>query len=136
MGQQTIQKVCELNASIIAEKKGQDAGQKKLNRWLQMPGWLVVTCKTTTSTTGTSNSMEVPDSIEREDYAACCCAIQNLCLSLHNSGLGTKWTTGPVNFDPRFKDIVGLDDDEYVVGTIWFGTPKNNNPNHLQRNYC
>ena len=53
--------------------------------------------------------------------AACCCAVQNLCLSLHADGIGTKWTSGAVNFDPRFADAAGLPADEYVVGTIWFG---------------
>ena len=47
--------------------------------------------------------------------------MQNLCLSLHAEGIGTKWTTGAVNFDPRFGAAAGLPDDEYVVGTIWFG---------------
>lgn len=119
LGPEAIRKVCELNASIVTEKKGEKAGQKKLERWLQMPGWLVVTC----STQGGKN-MDEPAGIEREDYAAVCCAVQNLCLSLHNAGMGTKWTTGPVNFDERFDKIVGLEEDEYVVGTIWFGTPE------------
>jgi nitroreductase len=124
LGPETIQKVCELNASIVAEKKGEKAGKQKLDRWLQMPGWLVVTCKTENDNTS-NNNMDDPTGIGREDYAACCCAVQNLCLSLHNSGMGTKWTTGPVNFDYRFNDIVGLKEDaEYVVGTIWFGTPE------------
>ena len=40
-------------------------------------------------------------------------------------GMGTKWTTGPVNFDPGFADAVGFSpDEEYVVGTIWFGSFK------------
>jgi nitroreductase len=120
LGNETIQKVCELNAAIVTKKKGDKAGKKKLERWLQMPGWLVVTCKTS----GSNESMDQPASLEREDYAACCCAVQNLCLSIHSAGMGTKWTTGPVNFDPRFGEIVGLDENEYVVGTIWFGTPE------------
>ncbi|CAM9131896.1 unnamed protein product [Heterosigma akashiwo] len=86
-----------------------------------MPGWLVVTCQTTAESCG---SMDNPASLQREDYAACCCAVQNLCLSLHNAGMGTKWTTGPVNFDVSFGELVGLEEGEYVVGTIWFGTPE------------
>lgn len=121
LGKEAIRKVCQLNASIVSEKKGEKAGEKKLERWLQMPGWLVVTCRTSGDV---GESMDKPDGLRREDYAACCCAVQNLCLSLHNSGMGTKWTTGPVNFDPRFKEIVDLDKNEYVVGTIWFGTPE------------
>ena len=120
LGKDSIRQVCELNASIVAAKKGEDAGKKKLKRWLQMPGWLVVTCQTATN----DGSMDQPAGLQREDYAACCCAVQNLCLSLHNAGMGTKWTTGPVNFDPRFGAIVGLEKNEYVVGTIWFGTPE------------
>jgi hypothetical protein len=37
--------------------------------------------------------------------------------------MGTKWTTGPVNFDDRFAAAVELSDNESVVGTLWFGTP-------------
>jgi len=48
-------------------------------------------------------------------------ALQNLCVSLHADGIGTKWTTGPVNFDPRFGEAAGLPADEYVIGTVWFG---------------
>ncbi|VEU35365.1 unnamed protein product [Pseudo-nitzschia multistriata] len=118
LGPETIRKVCELNASIVTKKKGEKAGQAKLERWLEMPGWLVVTCKTE----GGTGDMTDPSGIDREDYAAVCCAVQNLCLSLHNAGMGTKWTTGPVNFDTKFNEIVGLEQDEYVVGTIWFGT--------------
>lgn len=82
-----------------------------------MPGWLVVTCVKDEG----SSSMDDPAGLARENYAAACCAVQNLCLSLHADGLGTKWTTGPVNFDPRFGPTVGLSEEEFVVGTIWFG---------------
>ena len=104
----------------MASKKGEDAGAKKLARWLRMPGWLVVTCAL--SGEGVESMLE-PTSVLREDYAACCCAIQNLCLSLHSQGIGTKWTTGPINFHPDFAGCVGFDgSQEQVVGTIWFGT--------------
>jgi len=122
LGPEAIQNVCRLNASIVAEKKGEQAGEKKLKRWLQMPGWVVVTCRTVDKEG--DGTMDDAMSLKREDYAACCCAVQNLCLSLHNAGMGTKWTTGPVNFDHRFREIIGLNEDEYVVGTIWFGTPE------------
>jgi len=114
LGPKSIRKVCELNAEMVTEKSGKEKGEKKLKRWLNIPGWLVVTCN------GDSD-MEKPNSLAREDYAACCCAVQNLSLSLHSEGLGTKWTTGDVNFDTRFANAVGLSDNEYVVGTIWFG---------------
>jgi len=149
LGSETIRQICELNAELVSQKKGPKAGERKLERWLQMPGWLVVTCQKTVSSSGSGSSsgsseedgngettkvtisnddanMDIPSSLAREDYAAVCCAVQNLCLSLHAAGMGTKWTTGKVNFDARFDEIVGIDaKKEYVVGTIWFGTPEN-----------
>lgn len=134
LGSETIRQICELNAELVTQKKGPKAGERKLERWLQMPGWLVVTCQKTISSKEDDNNgisdddanMDIPSSLAREDYAAVCCAVQNLCLSLHAAGMGTKWTTGKVNFDPRFDEIVGIDGKkEYVVGTIWFGTPEN-----------
>ena len=120
LGKESIRKVCELNAQIVADQKGEAAGEKKLKRWLAMPGWLVVTCQKS----GEDLDMSDPMGLSREDYAACCCAVQNLCLSLHASGMGTKWTTGPVNFDKRFATALGISPDaEFVVGTIWFGAP-------------
>ena len=119
LGPQAIQKVCQINADLVADAKGAAAGEKKLQRWLAMPGWLVVTCQY-----NGNDSMNDPMSLAREDYAACCCAIQNLCLSLHASGMGTKWTTGAVNFHPDFASAVGFSpNEEFVVGTLWFGTP-------------
>jgi len=118
LGPQAIRAVCELNAQIVSETKGEAAGKAKLERWLAMPGWLVVTCQ------ASDDDIAVPTSQSREDYAACCCAVQNLCLSLHAAGMGTKWTTGPVNFHPDFAAAAGLSKNEFVVGTIWFGTPK------------
>jgi len=117
LGPRSIRRVCELNAELVTASKGDAAGAKKLERWLAIPGWLVVTCVRREG----GDSMEEPAGLAREDYAAVCCATQNLCLSLHADGLGTKWTSGPVNFDPRFAGAVGLPDDEYVVGTVWFG---------------
>ena len=118
LGTKAIERICKLNADIVTEKKGEAAGEKKLKRWLQMPGWLVVTCQKDP----TSPSMDDdPAGLARENYAASCCAVQNLCLSLHADGIGTKWTSGPVNFYPAFAETVGLSEDEYVVGTLWFG---------------
>ncbi|KAL7494631.1 hypothetical protein ACHAWT_003497 [Skeletonema menzelii] len=123
LGPKSIEKVCQLNAEVVASKKGEEAGQKKLKRWLQMPGWLVVTC------VKGDDDFNDPTSLAREDYAACCCAVQNLCLSLHSQGIGTKWTTGPVNFDPKFAEAVGFEPEkEYTVGTLWFGSAAGSSP--------
>ncbi len=134
---ETIVKICELNASIVAQGKGgAKAGEAKLKKWLKVPGWIVVTCVKNEETKEEKVdddekndaitrivNMEDPKGRDREDYAAVCCACQNMCLALHSHGFGTKWTTGKVNFDKRFDDLVGIPENEYVVGTFWFGVP-------------
>ena len=120
LGPEAIRAICELNYQIILAKSGEKAAEKKRKRWESMPGWLVVTCRKHSVT----DSLEDPKGLPREDYAACCCAIQNLCLSLHSNGLGTKWSTGGVNFHQDFPSLVGFSsEEEYAMGTIWFGTP-------------
>ena len=125
LGEKSRGRVCALNAELVASSKGEEAGREKFRRWMCIPGWLVVTCVKKGGDGGGGDwDMSDPTGAAREDYAACCCAVQNLCLSLHSRGIGTKWTTGAVNFDGRFADAVGFStDEEYTVGTIWFGTP-------------
>jgi nitroreductase len=63
--------------------------------------------------------------LQREDYAACSAAIQNLMLYLWQADIGSKWTTGPITRDARFSEIIGFDPvSEFVVGLIWYGYPK------------
>lgn len=122
LGKEAIQRVCELNAELVTAKKGAATGEKKLKRWLLMPGWLVVT-QVIEDDSKHDSSLLSPNGSVREDFAAVCCAIHNLCLSLHADGIGTKWTSGPVNFDSKFGTAVGgIPKNERVVGTLWFGT--------------
>ncbi len=113
-GAETIERIVGLNADIVAAKKTREHGEHKRRIWREKPGWLVVTCR------------RCDDAIrEREDYAACCAAIQNLTLYLWKAGIGSKWTTGAVTRDARFFDIIGADADaEFVVGMLWYGYPK------------
>jgi nitroreductase len=113
-GPETIASIIDLNASIVADNKTPAHGEHKRKAWSEKPGWLIVTCPYN----------EEPQR-EREDYAACCAAIQNLMLYLWKAGVGSKWTTGPVTRDFRFFDIIGADyRGEFVVGMLWFGYPK------------
>jgi nitroreductase len=93
LGSETAEAVARLNADLVAEKRGEEAGRKKLERWQSMPGWFVVT----------SRCAEDPITTQ-ENYAACCCAVQNLMLYLWSEGVGVKWGTGAVTRDPRFFD--------------------------------
>lgn len=113
LGRETAEAIARLNASLVAETRGEAAGQAKLDRWLEIPGWLVVTC-----------AISEDDRRQQEDYAACCCAVQNLQLVLWSRGIGTKWTTGDVTKSPEFFRIVGIDPAAVrLVSMLWYGYP-------------
>ncbi len=114
LGEQAIAASIELIRDNAARKKDAAYGDFKAESARAVPGWLVVTCK------------KSPDEIlQREDYAACCCAIQNLMLYLSEAGVATKWTTGEITRDARFHRILGSDPDaSFIVALIWYGYPK------------
>lgn len=113
LGRATAEAVAHLNAEIVAEKRGPKAAQAKLARWLSMPGWFVATAR-----------LADDPLVAQENYAACCCALQNVQLYLWSEGIGTKWGTGKVTRHPRFFDLLGIDPDaEQVVGLFWYGYP-------------
>ncbi len=61
----------------------------------------------------------------QEDYAATCCAIQNLMLAARAEGLGSKWSTGALTQHPDVCSTLGIDGEaERVVGFIWLGFPE------------
>ena len=65
------------------------------------------------------------DFTAREDYAAVACAIQNLSLSLHEDGLGSKWSTGSVTSCQETYSLFGIDPSvQEIVGFLWVGVPK------------
>ena len=113
LGPKTAHAVVELNSDMIAQKKGAIEADVKRKSWSSVPGWLTVTC------------LRSDDSFrEEEDYAACCCFVQNLMLALWSNGVGTKWTTGDVTRDPEFFRLLGVDaNSERIVGLVWYGFP-------------
>ncbi|MCP5425210.1 MAG: nitroreductase [Gammaproteobacteria bacterium] len=113
LGKETAQAIARLNAALVSAAHGEAAGLAKLERWLTIPGWLVVTCD------------NASDPIRaHEDYAACCCAVHNFALYLWSEGVGVKWTTGAVTRDPGFYDLIWVDPHlESVVGLLWYGYP-------------
>ncbi|MGI9229276.1 MAG: nitroreductase family protein [Gammaproteobacteria bacterium] len=110
---ETVKQVCELNAALLVEQQGKQSAAVKLRRWLQVPGWLLLTC----------DINEDPVRMD-EDYAACCCAAQNMMLYLWQQGVGVKWTTGEVTRAQRFFQLMQIDPArEKVVGLFWYGYP-------------
>jgi nitroreductase len=115
LGKEAVGACLDLVRDIVIEKKGDPkAAEHKARSWSEKPGWLLVTCRKSED-----------ELLQREDYAACCAATQNLMLYLWKAGVGTKWTTGDITRDTRFFDIIGIDPDvDLVVGLIWYGYPK------------
>ena len=58
-----------------------------------------------------------------EDYAACCCATQNLMLAAHSDGLATKWRTGAMTDYPAAKNFLGLRKEDRIVAYVYVGYP-------------
>ena len=114
LGEQAIAAGIELIRDNAARKKDAAYGDFKAESARAVPGWLVVTCK-----------KSADEILQREDYAACCCAIQNLMLYLSEAGVATKWTTGEITRDVRFHRILGSDTAaSFIVALIWYGYPK------------
>ena len=114
LGPESIQGVIQLNTGLVVKKYGEKDGLEKQRRWARIPGWMVLTCD------------HSGDSVrDREDYAACCCAAQNLMLYLWHQGIGVKWNTGAVILDPGIYDLLWIDPAvETVVGIFWYGYPE------------
>ena len=115
LGPNKVKAAAALIGNIVRErKKDESLAEFKEASALEMPGWLLVTCKRSDD-----------ELLQQEDYASVCCAIQNLTLYLAEAGVACKWTTGPVTRDPRFFQLMGLDPErEFVAGLIWYGYPK------------
>lgn len=114
LGPEAIGRCIDLVRDIVTAEKDAKAGAFKAKNWARKPGWLIVTCQRSED-----------ERRQREDYAACSAAVQNLMLYLWQAGVGSKWTTGDITRDPRFEEIVGFDGDrETVVGLFWYGYPK------------
>ena len=114
LGRETIARAVELTRTITAEKKDPKIADFKAEAAAARPGWLVVTCRRSA------------DELRRqEDYASCCCAIQNLMLYLSEAGVASKWSTGAITRDDRFFELLGIDPAaESITGLVFYGYPR------------
>jgi len=59
-----------------------------------------------------------------EDYAATCCAIQNIQLAAWGEGLGMQWSTSKLTRSPEVYELLSLTrDEEEIVALLYFGYP-------------
>ncbi|MFA7295637.1 MAG: nitroreductase [Dehalococcoidia bacterium] len=65
---------------------------------------------------------------EREDYAACWCALQNLLLAAHAEGLAAHLSTGGILTYEATRTHLGLAPGEQVVSLVNIGLPRADAP--------
>jgi len=114
LGPATRRAVIDLAVELETVAKGERAGVARRARLDAIPGLFVLTTR-----------RSVDPLLDREDYAACCCAAENLMLYLWEQGIGVKWTTGGITRHQRFYELLQADPaSEAVVGFFWYGVPK------------
>ena len=114
LGPAAVAAVADCLADYEAETKGAAAGAARRKRIETIPGHFLLT-----------SARHEDSTIDLENYAACCCAVQNLMLYLWQRGIGVKWTTGQITREQRLYDVLGIDSGaERIVGHFWYGRPK------------
>ena len=60
----------------------------------------------------------------KEDYAATCCAVQNIALAAWSEGVGMQWTTGTITLEEATYKLLGINQEtEYIIGFCYTGYP-------------
>ena len=60
----------------------------------------------------------------REDYAATCCAVQNIQLAAWAEGIGMQLSTNALIHDPQTYTLLGIDpEQEPIVAFLYMGYP-------------
>ncbi|KAL3800265.1 hypothetical protein ACHAWO_013847 [Cyclotella atomus] len=131
----TLQRL--LQQKLSGEEACRSEATRKREKWANIPAFLVATVGgmaeqvpshiNTTDAEGKFAELPLipPSNIKQlEDYAASCASIQNLLLSLHSEGLGSKWATGPVIRTLAFRELIGCKPEDMIAGLIFIGWPK------------
>ena len=63
------------------------------------------------------------EELTQENYAAACCAVQNLLLAAVAEGLAGDWSTGNVVRHPQLAETLGAEADWTMVGALFIGQP-------------
>ena len=85
-----------------------EIGRKTVKKLMSKPSVMAVTC-----------AVSGDPFLDREDYAATCCAIQNIMLAAWEDGIGMQWSTSNLIEDPESLSVLGVDSArERVVGLL------------------
>jgi nitroreductase len=86
------------------------AGEREFEITMDVPAYLAVVMRN-----------QADPEKQEEDFAACCCLIQNFNLLAWERGLGVHWLS--FWHEPRHMQLLKLDADEKVVGLLRLGYP-------------
>ncbi|UOQ50109.1 nitroreductase [Gracilibacillus caseinilyticus] len=117
--EETKQKLAEINREVAKAKShnaskedlkviGENAYQKVMN----VPFIFFVI-----------NTLHEQEKLQEEDYASSSCLLQNFSLLAWEQGLSVFWKSGKLAFCEETAELIGLKDNERVVGQIHVGYP-------------
>lgn len=119
LGPQSHRDIAVINGDALLEKTRADADTLAKMRVgaeakiLSKPRIVAVTC-----------CLCGNKAVEQEDYAAVCCAVQNIQLAAWGLGLGMQWSTSGFSTRPDTYALLGVDPAaEMIVGLLYFGFP-------------
>lgn len=95
----------------ITPEARSEIGRKAVAKLMGKPTVMAVTC-----------AVSGDPLRDREDYAATCCAIQNIMLAAWEDGIGMQWSTSGLIDDAEALAVLGVDPQrERVVGLLYAG---------------
>jgi nitroreductase len=115
IGEHTRLALGELGRVVMGECGSEKAGIGSQHMLLSAPSLVAVSVRYSQA----NNPRRVD-----EDYAAVCCCIQNLNLVAHAHGLSLWWRTGALVRHQQTHTLLGLGNDEQLVGIITIGYPE------------
>ncbi len=118
MKERLAQRYAEIQVAKCAEGVGDEirkkAGEAGCQKFMSKPTIVAVSCL-----------QEGDEQQQREDYAATCCAMQNVQLAAWNEGVGMQWSTGPITLERETYELLGIDPErEYMIGFFYTGYPE------------
>jgi len=113
LGQKAKNELVKLIVKIKSDGQDDKTRKAMTERMQMIPNSFIATCETSEDTIR-----------QLEDYAACCCAVQNLMIYLWQAGIGVKWNTGRIIRDERIYEVMNIDQaKQMIIGIFWYGYP-------------
>jgi nitroreductase len=121
LGEQTRQRLAKRYGELQLRKAAPDCSPEVRAqvqaggeaKFLSKPTMVVVSCL-----------QQGDEERRREDFAATCCAVQNVLLAAWAEGIGMQWSTNPLIRDPLTHELLDIDpEQEQILGFLYAGYP-------------